>query len=219
MADVFDRKSSQRIADATRWVEGQIPNNAGLPVNRRGPWRGALLVKTDGTHASGATQDVKIYSGDKGSETDTGETVEAHNRFSELADDTWAIALPHHTGWELAGGGGGDSCDCNPYYRFAIEGAATSGTFVLTVTATDDSGTTSTDLTFNYDDSADDIKTTLITHSRIVTEDIADLFGQLPHVDVSFAAAAALDLQIEYDSDTLSGSSVPKVSRMTPGDC
>lgn len=218
MADTFDRKSSQRIADATRWVEAQVPDFTPVPNRHGNRYKGALLVKTDGEHASEATQDVKIYTGEKGSETDSGKTVEAYNRFSDLEDDSWAIALPHPTGWELAGGGGG-SCECDPYYSFAIEGAPSSGSFILTVTATNDAGTTSTDLTFDYNDSASDIQTTLATHSRILSGDITDLFGLLPNVAVSFAAKQSLNLQIEYDSDTLSDSAIPKVRKNTPGAC
>lgn len=64
-----------------------------------------VLVKTDAAHAKGATGTVSIYSGTKGSETDTGENIEGvYNRFADLATGKWALAFPVDSGWELWAG-------------------------------------------------------------------------------------------------------------------
>ena len=62
------------------------------------PWR---IVETDGDHAKAATQACKILTGDKGSETDSGETLDCYNRMTTLVDGTRCIAAWINNGWEL----------------------------------------------------------------------------------------------------------------------
>lgn len=73
-----------------------------------------LLAKTTGIHAQDATQDVELWFGEKGAETNSGETVEAFNRFTELGSGAWCFVRWIDNGFEILprGGGGEWECQC-----------------------------------------------------------------------------------------------------------
>src|SRR3990167_1730387 len=60
--------------------------------------------KTNASHAKGASGVIKIYSGVKGSETDTGERITAHNTFASLGSNKWCIIAWVDGGWDLIAG-------------------------------------------------------------------------------------------------------------------
>lgn len=59
-------------------------------------WKG----KTTTAHNKGASQDVDLYAGDKGSETTTGVTVSAYNSFADVDTGKWCV-VAYIDGWEL----------------------------------------------------------------------------------------------------------------------
>jgi hypothetical protein len=71
-----------------------------LAVQERPP----LIGKTDATHAKGSSGTISIYSGTKGSETDTGVNVEAWNRFADLGSGKWVTLLWIGEGYDLIAG-------------------------------------------------------------------------------------------------------------------
>lgn len=58
-----------------------------------GSWVGAMLGKTDSSHAKGASGTISVYSGAEGSEVDTGVNVTAYNRFAAVSSGKWVIVL------------------------------------------------------------------------------------------------------------------------------
>ncbi|MCH7688064.1 MAG: hypothetical protein IH899_15525 [Planctomycetes bacterium] len=61
-----------------------------------------LLAKTTAAHAKGVSQDVDLYSGPtKGSETPTGKTVSAYNRFADLETGKWCLVAIVDGGYEM----------------------------------------------------------------------------------------------------------------------
>ena len=63
------------------------------------------VAKTTTTHDKGQSEDVDFYSGStKGSETATGVTVSAYNRFADLATGKWCFVEFIDGGWGLYSG-------------------------------------------------------------------------------------------------------------------
>jgi hypothetical protein len=58
-----------------------------------GSWVGAMLGKTDASHAKGASGTVSVWAGAEGSEVDTGVNVTAYNRFGDIAITKWVMVL------------------------------------------------------------------------------------------------------------------------------
>ena len=108
MAELPEYGLTESDVRLLRWMaqqlrSGQFQVNAGTPYR---PETRPVLVKTDASHAKGATGTVSIYSGTtKGSETDTGLNLTGvYNRFATLASGKWALAFPVDAGWELWAG-------------------------------------------------------------------------------------------------------------------
>lgn len=62
------------------------------------------LGKTDAAHAKGASGTISVYSGTKGSETDSGENVTAWNRYANVASGKWVTCVWINGGWDLVAG-------------------------------------------------------------------------------------------------------------------
>ena len=63
------------------------------------------LAKKTTAHAKGNTETIDFYSGTtKGSESTTGVSPDAYNRFADLETGKWCIALLIDGGWELIAG-------------------------------------------------------------------------------------------------------------------
>ena len=60
------------------------------------------LGKVDDDCEAGDTVTVSIWKGTtKGSETDTGDNIEAYLRYPELTADSWCHVMYHNGGWEI----------------------------------------------------------------------------------------------------------------------
>ena len=88
LRELFDR------VDAVERRRGTSTPNRGREQRR---WKG----KTDAEHAKGASGVVSIYSGTKGSETDTNRNVTAYNTFGTIAISKWVFVEWIDGGWEL----------------------------------------------------------------------------------------------------------------------
>ena len=91
MAIVFGEQAAKQIAKAVRIVLGQDRNSLKRgqkfrPVDRSGRLH---LAKTDASHAKGVSGSVTFYRGTPGSETTTGISVTAFNKFADLASGAW----------------------------------------------------------------------------------------------------------------------------------
>lgn len=62
---------------------------------------GILIGKTDAAHAKGASGTVSIWNGTPGSETDTGDNVDAYNRFANVAISKWVALANNGFGFYL----------------------------------------------------------------------------------------------------------------------
>ncbi len=63
------------------------------------------LAKTTTTHSKGTSANVDLYAGaTKGSESTTGVTVSAYNRFADLATAKWCVVVFIGGAWELISG-------------------------------------------------------------------------------------------------------------------
>ncbi len=105
MANLFSDEAVAQIQQMFREFTSRQRNTGGQrgtyfnsPNNRR-------LGKTTTSHAKGSTETVDIYSGaTKGSESTTGVTVEAYNRFADIATGKWVFVVFIDGGWELFAG-------------------------------------------------------------------------------------------------------------------
>ena len=105
MPSIFSDEAVAQIQQMFREFTARqknLPGHRGTyfnsPNNRR-------LGKTTTAHAKAATETVDIYSGaTKGSESTTGVTVEAFNRFADVATGKWVFVVFIDGGWELYAG-------------------------------------------------------------------------------------------------------------------
>ncbi len=98
----FDARGAKRITDQTKMAEGTGPTVNVPGTNTRGRAGGGFLLgKTSGSHAVGAIQSVDLYAGPHGTETATGETLDALNRFVLLSGGVWVLLAFIGRGWEI----------------------------------------------------------------------------------------------------------------------
>ena len=105
MANVFSdeavaelKQMFQEFQARTRNTRGHRATYFNTPTNRS-------LAKTTVAHNKGASATIDLYSGTtKGSETATGDSQSAYNRFGNLATGMWCIAIFIGDGWELIAG-------------------------------------------------------------------------------------------------------------------
>ena len=126
--------------------------------------------------------------------------------------------MPRQGRWNKKGSGGG-SCECPEFFGIGLQGTPTSGAFILGITATSDAGTTTENITFQWNSTVAQAKTQLATHTKIVADDITETFGALPEIEISFGIVEARALNIAFVSSTLNGSARPNVKKLTPGSC
>lgn len=118
MLNVYVRRADEdetyEFVDQTLTVTNRDPNFSAseddyLQVVRiNGEWRPSatagkqlLKGKTDAAHNKGASGTVSIWSGTKGSETDTTENVTAWNTFANIGSGKWVVVAWVDGGWEL----------------------------------------------------------------------------------------------------------------------
>lgn len=92
----FTRQSAERIATTVRKVEGsQSP-----PVRNRGGMGGdtfgrVIIGKTNGaiSKGGGTTNNVSVWDGAQGSETDTGDDITAFDYFADIGSGKWVAVV------------------------------------------------------------------------------------------------------------------------------
>jgi hypothetical protein len=94
------RRAAEEIKRTVQWAKGQMSQGASFAD----PSYPIRLAKTTATHATGATQDVKLLWGDKGSETEgvtNHDTVPAYNRYGAIEADEEVHIARIGPGWEI----------------------------------------------------------------------------------------------------------------------
>lgn len=92
----------RQVQEVVRRVLREREGHGTRPTSRVVQTETRWKVKTDAAHAKGASGTVSIYSGPKGSETDTGRDIEnVYNTFADLGAGKWAFVEFIDGGWEL----------------------------------------------------------------------------------------------------------------------
>lgn len=95
----FTEEGARRIVRAVRRVErGDDGGGGGDWYPYRGDDCEGVLCKTTSAWAKGASATLQIWAGQPGSETDTGATLVAYNRFAAIASGRWCTVLLHRHG-------------------------------------------------------------------------------------------------------------------------
>ncbi len=105
MSNILSDEAVEEIRQVVRAEANRLRNTRG----HRGRWGGSginiSIAKTTIAHDKGATETIDLYAGTtKGSETTTGVSPDAYNRFADLETGKWCIALFIGGGWELIAG-------------------------------------------------------------------------------------------------------------------
>lgn len=96
---VFDGESARRIVRAVRAFEGGNGNTAGPRVTSAGDDSDAVLCKTTAAWSKGSSATLQIWAGAPGSETNTGCTLTAYNRYAAIASGKWCTVMLHRHGY------------------------------------------------------------------------------------------------------------------------
>lgn len=104
-------------------------------------------------------------------------------------------------------GGGGD-CACVTVHEIATNGAVTGGTVILDVSIDDGSVVTNESVTLNWDDTASEVKTAFVTHSKIASGDIKVKGGPLPDTAVYVIYLSSGTLNRDQSPPTLNTNSL-----------
>lgn len=87
----FTRSAAKEIAETVRIVRGGDRKQPGMG-GRNAPYSSShYLSKTTETWAKGTSQTLTLYVGTPGSETATGESVAAWNKWGDVAADQWVV--------------------------------------------------------------------------------------------------------------------------------
>jgi len=105
----FDPDTARRVLRATRAVEGGIPSIAGASVSSAGDDADAVLCKTTSAWAKGSSATLQIWAGAPGSETNTGVTLSAYNRYAAIATAKFCTVMLHRHGYYYV-----IAADCSP---------------------------------------------------------------------------------------------------------
>lgn len=90
-AVVFKLADAERIAQAVATVEGARRGRVGSELSRAVAASPHYLAKTSSAWSKGSSQTLTIWSGTAGSETSSGETVEAWNKFASVGSGKWVL--------------------------------------------------------------------------------------------------------------------------------
>lgn len=101
MPGVFSDEAVTEIKQMFREFQSRQRNTPGHRATYFNTSTNRRLGKTTTTHDKGNTETVDFYSGStKGSESTTGVSVEAYNRFADLASGKWVFVEFINGGWE-----------------------------------------------------------------------------------------------------------------------
>lgn len=95
----FDGETARRVLRATRVIEGGSPPIGGARVTSAGDDADAVLCKTTAAWAKGSSATLQIWAGQPGSETNTGATLTAYNRYAAIATGKWCTVMLHRHGY------------------------------------------------------------------------------------------------------------------------
>lgn len=105
MANVLSDEARDEVFQLFRDFYSRMQNESGHRATYFATIGDIWIAKTTTTHDKDATQTVDFYAGaTKGSETTTGDSVDAYNRFADLASDKWCLVMFLGDGWELFAG-------------------------------------------------------------------------------------------------------------------
>jgi hypothetical protein len=93
------RETWARIARSVRGSEnGSRDNNIGAP-HLGSDDADAVLCKTTAAWSKGSTATLQVWAGAPGSETNTGVTLSAFNRYAAIASGKWCTVMLHRHGY------------------------------------------------------------------------------------------------------------------------
>ena len=95
----FDGDTARRVLRATRSFEGVVPPIGGARVTSAGDDSDAVLCKTTAAWAKGSSATLQIWAGAPGSETNTGVTLSAYNRYAAIATGKFCTVMLHRHGY------------------------------------------------------------------------------------------------------------------------
>ena len=96
---VFDGETARRVLRAVRSVEGGGLGTAGPRVTSAGDDSDAVLCKTTAAWSKGSSATLQIWAGAPGSETNTGCTLTAYNRYAAIATGKFCTVMLHRHGY------------------------------------------------------------------------------------------------------------------------
>ena len=95
----FDGETARRVLRATRAVEGGGMSTGGPRVTSAGDDSDAVLCKTTSAWSKGSSATLQIWAGPPGSETNTGVTLTAFNRYAAIASGKFCTVMLHRHGY------------------------------------------------------------------------------------------------------------------------
>ena len=95
----FDGETARRVLRATRAIEGGSPPTGGARVTSAGDDSDAVLCKTTAAWSKGSSATLQIWAGQPGSETNTGVTLTAYNRYAAIATGKFCTVMLHRHGY------------------------------------------------------------------------------------------------------------------------
>ena len=98
-ATAFDAGTAKRIVRAVHIVEGSGTDQRTPRVRSAGDDADAVLCKTTAAWAKGTSATLQIWAGQPGSETDSGVTLSAYNRYAAIATGKFCTVMLHRHGY------------------------------------------------------------------------------------------------------------------------
>jgi len=95
----FDPETARRVLRATRAIEGGATPISGARVTSAGDDSDAVLCKTTAAWSKGSSATLQIWAGAPGSETNTGVTLTAYNRYAAIATGKFCTVMLHRHGY------------------------------------------------------------------------------------------------------------------------
>lgn len=98
----FDSGTARRIVRAVHAIEDGTPigkSQRSPRVRSSSDDADAVLCKTTAAWAKGSTATLQIWAGAPGSETDTGVTLSAYNRYAAIATGKFCTVMLHRHGY------------------------------------------------------------------------------------------------------------------------
>lgn len=98
-AAVFDPATARRVVRATLAYEDGGKSQGPPGVRSSGDDSDAVLCKTTSAWSKGSSATLQIWAGAPGSETNTGVTLSAYNRYAAIATGKFCTVMLHRHGY------------------------------------------------------------------------------------------------------------------------